>query len=365
MRNEENLREGKLSEALSCMHAPDDLYENVVARAAGGRRHRHGHARPLMAVAAAALIGVLAMGGTAYAVVSSGFFQRAWGSQGNGDVVRWTMDTGHGTLRFNKKFGGVNPEDLSDSLADAVEPVGYAVKANGYTLTVENVLVDENGAGAATFTLENPDGVKYHPEYGAPGELVFNGEDTGDGDLALLRARWGGEQSAPSRATYDVDTATSTKLHGTIYFAADNPDSVSKGISWVMGFNGKDGGLDAATDVFRPTKYVPVHTFSDDEGHAVEVSPLAVMVDPDVSLGAEPLVDHVSLQLANGKEIVVADDGSGALNYHTASILSDNTVAYTSSQLIDADSVTAVHLTLRTCEGDTKTVRDFELTPER
>lgn len=365
MRNDENRREDKLNEAFSCMHAPDDLYENVVARAAGGKRRRHGRARPLAAVAVAVLAGVLATGGTAYAVVTSNFFQRAWGSHGLENVVRRTLDTGDAVYHFSMDFGDVNPENVSDALADTVEPVGYTVEAGGYTLTIENVLVDENGAGAATYTLENPDGVKYYPQYGIPGELVLSGDDTVDGDLALLRAQWGDEGHTRSLETYDVDSATPTKLHGTIYFVADDPANVSKGISWILGFTGADGGYDAATDVFKPTKYVPVRTFSDDEGRTVEVSPFAVIVDPKVPQGTEPLIDRLSLQFEDGKEIVVDDDNDGVFNHYTESLLEDDTIGYTTSQLIDSDGVTAVHMTLRACDGDTETAQDLELTPER
>ena len=122
-------------------------------------------------------------------------------------------------LEENTTALGEELDAVSDDLAVSVEHVGLSVTGNGYTLTIEDMLVDENGCGVASFTLENPEGIRNNPEYGLPGELVPDDDApldalgmsaTGEGTSTLLDYKW----------IYDQELSTDTLARGTVYFSA-------------------------------------------------------------------------------------------------------------------------------------------------
>lgn len=71
------------NEAMNQLHASDDLYARVMQQARGDKRKRRGTARPIAAVATAALIATAGVGGTAYAVINSDFSKRRWETTGS------------------------------------------------------------------------------------------------------------------------------------------------------------------------------------------------------------------------------------------------------------------------------------------
>lgn len=127
--------------AFEGMHASEDMYEKVMARASHRGRKRGG-APKIAVVATVALAAALAAGGTAYAVLGGDFFFRGWGDHGHGQVNTWTVD-GDGV--YSRTFGTVDEGELTDELKASAEYAGRAVEAHGYTLLVESVLVDDLG----------------------------------------------------------------------------------------------------------------------------------------------------------------------------------------------------------------------------
>ena len=76
--------EAIIREAMESMHAADDLYDQVMARAEGSRRRRRGHALPVAAAVGLGLAGTLATVGIAGAIVTADplFFVHAWSDHG-------------------------------------------------------------------------------------------------------------------------------------------------------------------------------------------------------------------------------------------------------------------------------------------
>lgn len=345
------MRKNELHEAMEHMHASEDTYERVMERAHAGRRRSRRGPLPAAAVMGAAMAGVLVTGGVAYAVSGGDIFS-AWGDHGMGERVEWS----YAGNDFSLELGTLDPGAVSDDLAASVEHVGLSVTGNGYTLTIEDMLVDENGCGVASFTLENPEGIRNNPEYGLPGELVPDDDApldalgmsaTGEGASTLLDYKW----------IYDQELSTDTFARGTVYFSAfGNLDNVLSGVSWSLSWHtgavDEEGNVsadfencDAQSDVFIPSKVVGAREFVAEDGSVVTVSPFSIHVDPSWKGAGDSSVDEVTLHLADGSTyVVVSEDKAVTMGYYTANLLDDGSSNYTFTRLVGTSEVVSVEV---------------------
>lgn len=192
----------------------------------------------------------------AYAVVNSSYFASAWGNHGNGESVTWTNGGSSGTkYTYTREFGdGIAPQ----SLEGAVQKVNLSVEGNGYTLDIHEMAIDENGCGAVTFTLSNPNGVNYYKPAAELGELVLYGEEEGGVSTPSMNF---GEEWADTRCTIDKDTSSDTVINGTMYFASWNRDrdlrhAVTWNISWTEGKGGDAKVIEVSTQEFNVGAHV-------------------------------------------------------------------------------------------------------------
>lgn len=331
--------------AFEGMHASEDMYEKVMARASHRGRRRGGAPR-IAAVVAIVLAVALAAGGTAYAVLGGEFFFRGWGSHGRSQVNTWTVDGVDG--EYSRTFGAVGEDELSEELKASVEYAGRAVEAHGYTLLVENVLVDDLGCGAATFTVSNPDGIKINPAYGVPGDMVFDD----DSDLRLLHAEYGDGSNAHVEVVYDLEASTKTEIRGTIYFDAfQRADAISSGIKWMLVFNDED----VATDAFVPSKVAASREFKTADGIRAKVSPIALVFDDasaretyDGLYEGEPVgIDKLSVTMDSGENLVVTDEDARVYNIFGSCLRTDDDgvaleTVYRPTQLLAPEKIAAV-----------------------
>lgn len=340
--------------AFEGMHASEDMYEKVMARASHRGRKRGG-APKIAVVATVALAVALAAGGTAYAVLGGDFFFRGWGDHGHGQVNTWMVDGVDG--EYSRTFGSIDEDALSDELKASVEYAGRAVEARGYTLLVESVLVDDLGCGVATFTLSNPDGIKINPAYGAPGDVVFDE----DSDLRLLRTAFGDGTSANDDVVYDAEASTDTEVRGTIYFNAWNgADSVASGIKWVLNFNDED----VTTDVFVPAKTIKSREFKTADGVRAMVSPIAMVIDDESVMeahddlyGIHPLIiDNLSVTMEDGTNLVITDDDARVYNIFGSCLRGEDGVnletVYRPTQLLVPEIIEGVNAFGDLCHTD-------------
>ena len=84
------MKSNQIKQAFESIQADSNLADRVLNTAAGEPLHRKGHAKPLYVAVIGCLVGVLATGGVAYAVINSSYFASAWGNHGNGDSITWT-----------------------------------------------------------------------------------------------------------------------------------------------------------------------------------------------------------------------------------------------------------------------------------
>lgn len=358
-----------IEEALDSLHAPEDVAERAMSARAGTRRRR-GHAPHISVVAIVLVASLLACGGTAYAIANSGFFSSAYGNHGLDDSVAWNVQDSRGNAAhtYHLSFDTVSAANADASLAEATEQVGLSTSIAGYTLTVDTLVLDANGIGAATFTLSNPDGIRYKRNVSA--YLLFD-EDSNLSDISMRFS----DNSLPDYHTYyDADTSTDTEVHGTVYFAARDASSFEGGVRWML--SGADRStnanepFEAYTDSFTPSKALETRTFSDGSDYAASISPVGIRLTlPSREQVGETVAHELSLTLADGSErTIIADraDGSTDINYYVAYGWDTDDASHLSlalAQVAEPFNITQITLGGNVYQNDTRQAFSVILTP--
>lgn len=355
------MKSNQIKQAFESVQADSDLADRVLYAAAGEPLRRKGHAKPLYVAVIGCLAGVLATGGVAYAVVNSSYFASAWGNHGNGESVTWTNGGSSGTkYTYTREFGdGIAPQ----SLEGAVQKVNLSVEGNGYTLDIHEMAIDENGCGAVTFTLSNPNGVNYYKPAAELGELVLYGEEEGGVSTPSMNF---GEEWADTRCTIDKDTSSDTVINGTMYFASWNRDrdlrhAVTWNISWTEG-KGEDAEvIEVSTPEFNVGAHVDTKELRSDDS-PLEISPFSIQTHID-DLGYEAVDHKLTVTYKDGSEQIIEDDDAGAYNFYVSMGRNSGENIWVPTKLIDADQVVSVTLegTRYTSTGETETEVPFTI----
>ena len=355
------MKSNLIKQAFESVQADSDLADRVLNAAAGEPLRKRGHAKPLYVAVIGCLAGVLATGGVAYAVVNSSYFASAWGNHGNGESITWTQDGSSGTkYTYTREFGdGIAPQ----SLEGAVQKVNLSVEGNGYTLDIHEMAIDENGCGAVTFTLSNPNGVNYYKPAAELGELVLYGEEEGGVSTPSMNF---GEEWADTRCTIDKDTSSDTVINGTMYFASWNRDrdlrhAVTWNISWTEG-KGEDAKvIEVSTPEFNVGAHVDTKELRSDDS-PLEISPFSIQTHID-DLGYEAVDHKLTVTYKDGSEQIIEDDDAGAYNFYVSMGRNSGENIWVPTKLIDVDQVVSVTLegARYTSTGETETKVPFTI----
>lgn len=355
------MKSNQIKQAFESVQADSDLADRVLYAAAGEPLRRKGHAKPLYVAVIGCLAGVLATGGVAYAVVNSSYFASAWGNHGNGESITWTQGGSSGTkYTYTREFGdGIAPQSLEGS----VQKVNLSVEGNGYTLDIHDMAIDQNGCGAVTFTLSNPNGVNYYKPAAETGELVLYGEEEqGIGTPSMNF----GEEWADTRCTIDKDTSSDTVINGTMYFASWNRDrdlrhAVTWNISWTEG-KGEDAKvIEVSTPEFNVGAHVDTKGLRSDDS-PLEISPFSIQTHID-DLGNEAVDHKLTVTYKDGSEQIIEDDDAGVFNLFFSYARNSGENIWVPTKLIDVDQVVSVTLegTRYTSTGETETEVPFTI----
>ena len=263
---------------------------NAAPASSAGHAQRAGARQPgkrftvRAAVATAAVTALVASG--AYAAVSSDFFQSAFGTKGQQDVEAHTVvEEDHISPVTGEPVSWTAPsrtwEDVDEQVAQRlldgyVFDVNRTCELHGYTLTVGQCVMDENGNGVATITIENPDGVDTSDA--SYGEVYLSN------DTPVAFAIDSVDSAVPfwdERIILDAEASTDTKLVGVAYFGPFT-GRIDGGLEWVL-VDREPGGMSdvAAQDadgasVYKPQATLTTREFRADDGSTVEVSPIAL-----------------------------------------------------------------------------------------
>ena len=204
------------------------------------------------------------------------------------------------------------------------------------TIKLGTFLIDENGLGLLTYSVENPDGVGYTD--------VGYGEGI---DLPLqptLHFRSPDEGNALFAKCYvDKETSTDTCLNVVLYFAAGT--SFRQGDLLYVTMQDELG--QPYSIAVQPRTYVPVATLTSGS-ETLTLSPLGMSIrnaHPD----REPLVDELTLRYQDGSEFTVESSSRSLMNWVVGCMrgsddvpFADNT--YVFDRLVDVDAVSSVTL---------------------
>lgn len=337
------MKSNQIKQAFESVQADSDLADRVLNAAAGEPLRKRGHAKPLYVAIIGCLVGVLATGGVAYAVINSSYFASAWGNHGNGDSITWTNGGSSGTkYTYTREFGdGIAPQ----SLEGAVQEVNLSVEGNGYTLDIHEMAIDQNGCGAATFTLSNPNGVSYYKPAAEIGELVLNGGEDEQRQVGVDMTF--GEDWVDTRSTIDKDTSSDTVVNGTMYFASWNRErdlqrAITWNISWTEGEGEAAKQFEASTPEFSVGTYVDTKGLHSDDS-SLEISPFSVQTHI-ADLGYEAVDHKLTVTYKDGSQQIIKDDDAGTYNFYVSLARNNGENIWVPTKLIDVDQVVSVTL---------------------
>lgn len=231
----------RIQRALEPLHASDDTLEEVFAmieRDKAVKHLKHTGRNTLRTVTVAAAL-VLALSVTAYAVGEyTGFFETVFGGQDAGKQTydmpldSWDEDGKQRTMEIVTEGQPVD-QDMAQRVLDGSVAEGASVTAGDVTCTVENIVIADNGVGALTYTVENPNGLPdmtvTDPVWGYfYWDNAYEGSAGGKIGLAdapilcLLGEGVRGEMVDERTA---LVSATETKIEATVYMALFGEES--------------------------------------------------------------------------------------------------------------------------------------------
>ena len=272
-------------------------------------RAPRGRLRVRTAVAIAATTALVAS--AAYAAVNVDFTQLAFGPKGNSDVEAHTVVeqdcinpvTGEpkSWVAPSRTWVDVDEQTAERLLDGYVFDAGLTAESHGYTLTVGQCVMDENGNGIAAITIENPDGVDIADA--GYGEVYLSN----DAPVFELVESPDGESPWDVRIVRDVEASTDTKLVGAAYFGPFR-GTIGDGLVWSL-VSREDGGQSsvqasnaAGESTYLPAATLPAKEFKADDGSTVELSPIGMVQHP---AGADQHVREVVIRFTDGTEYTV------------------------------------------------------------
>ena len=389
----EDLDRARFKRALASMDASDETIERIMRMAEKEDRQKaqkeqafsqvagtsfqrkkasrapRGRLRVRTAVAIAATTALVAS--AAYAAVNIDFTQLAFGPKGNSDVEAHTVIeqdcinpvTGEpkSWVAPSRTWVDVDEQTAERLLDGYVFDAGLTAESHGYTLTVGQCVMDENGNGIAAITIENPDGVDIADA--GYGEVYLSN----DAPVFELVESPDGESPWDVRIVRDVEASTDTKLVGAAYFGPFR-GTIGEGLVWSL-VSREDGGQSAvqATNAAGESTYLPAATlpakeFKGEDGSTVELSPIGMVQHP---ARADQHVRDVVIRFTDGTEYTV--DRWGVDDPVANSVLSygygwenEDDGARMFNRLVDVDAVESVVLRGVIWADDPNDEQEFE-----
>lgn len=359
-------------EAFSPIDAPDDMAERVIRMAGTSNRNMRGHRVhhiPVRAVVIGVTLSAALVGGGAYAAVQSDFFQSAFGDKGQKDVAARDVpvEGKDSTFRLAEMtWVQTDPANAERILGPFVGTVGQSVSANGYTLTVDEVVVDENGIGVATYTLSNPDGVGevdgYYGHFGFMPDAPIRGVHLEGATQRDIGNGMTGSISFDQRSVKDEVLSTGTELHAVQYFCSLFGEHDENGYMWRLSvWDEESGRLAGSTVTYAPEAAIPATAFAAETGETVSMSPLGMVESESIEATDPGSYRRCVVRFSDGTEYVVKDDRYYELDdKENAPELVDNTIFalgsgsvgtfFVFNRLVDVEAVASV--TFETTAGE-------------
>lgn len=254
------------------------------------------------ALAIAAIVAVCLLAGTALAVaIHSNFFQAAFGTAVEGqEAYRMEKVDTDGQIIGYESYPAiervsVNEEAAETLVGEYISAVDQSISAGCFTLTVEELLMDENGIGAVTLNITSTE--------------AFATPFTSDSfPRYYISAETESGRLVDSMTQTISDSVTDTSKSLICYLTPFDAASVSGDVYLRFGAKMSDEGpVEEYILCLSPDERLPATTFAAENGFTAEVSPLGLCF----SMGA--IVDESGKQIAitGSRDIVIHyTDGS-------------------------------------------------------
>ena len=245
-------------------------------------------------------------------------------------------------------------------VGDYLSTVDAIMEVDGYTIKLNTFLIDENGTGFLTYTLSNPDGVTY--------------DDYGYGEVYTPLDPWlciGDPTShhlMDAKTYLDTAASTDTELHLVLYFSDFGYWHKGDDLIFAVDFHA-DGVATTWSGAISitPRTYLPVTTFTTENGDKVEVSALGIQIDyiRRIAMSGCRLMElrvlELTLHMKDGSQYVVESERSNIMNWVVGlgTVDSDHNATgngYSFNRLVDVDNVASV-----TAQGYGRLSDDFRM----
>lgn len=367
----------ELQKAFSVLHAAPDTVEKVLQQAQG-KKKRHLLPKSLLIAAVLALSLTVAGAAGVASLVDAHVSHESTVPDGTlhafsaGSIETEGMemyDSQNNPIELPTMERVLADKDMVQQLVgDALCRIEATLQAEGYTVTLENMLIDENGAGLLTYTLENPQGINY--------------ADNGYGMVTTPLTpdlRIGGATSAQymDTAVYlDKEQSTDTCLHLVLYFC--NFGEWQMGDDLYFTINSGTDGCETHAVRITPQRFVPECTFLTEDGKLLRLSPLSAYWDNPYP-GQQQYCRTMQVNFY-GNGFVVTSDDDKTMNYVVSCTVSydadgdrapdgaDIGLAYVFDRLVDVEQVHCVFVSgyCHDAKGNTTWFEDtyWDIAPE-
>ncbi len=356
----------RIRRALEPLHASDGTLEEVlemIDREKTVKTMKHTGRRTVRtALIAAALVLILSV--TAYAVGEhTGFFETVFG---NGDIASW--DTEHVTLTdedgnvWKYDVAGqervpVDPEDAEALVGDETASVGQSVTVQDVTFTVEDIVMDANGMGVLTYTMEDPNGFPGTEFTETGGMLTQDSGEVGTlrGATLCFADANGKEISFLDENTIVAAGGTDTRKTVAMYFAPFEGMEEAENLKltfYVVKEHDPDATLAADVEaeggvIFPLSQAVAVTPLTGPDGWSASISPVGLMIAPPEGnpYGQNYFFNDLAIHMTDGSEYVLKQAEPYMYNAMVGCVSEGFRTGFTFNRIIDpaqVESVTAV-----------------------
>lgn len=268
-------------------------------------------------IAAVMLLGMAAL---AERIFFPDFFDKAFGKGVSGqEACDVEYGAGEGGLVKTVHYPlmervEVDAEKAQALLGGYILGEGGTLSIDGYTFTLENAVLDQNGVGVLLVKITNPDGHSLKrdwEEYPADRPVPAG---------AQVKRASGDYPYMDDRAYVAQDSFTDTEMEYVIYTVPMEPLPLMEALSlecYVLKPLGEEWDAQSQTLPIDVPARVPARTY-EAEGVRVSLSPLGMRVDYDFMPESEKILQQLVIRYDDGSAYTVIGDGVVNTSVHSA-----------------------------------------------
>ena len=349
-------------------------HESPVAR----KKRFHVRVALVAAIVAVALLGITALADSSgfisavsHTITESAWFQAVFGDKAikGAEINDWQIPEKEEIIKRPAMERVSVDEELAEKLLGAqMTDIDEAVTIGGYKFTFQSFVMDENGLGVLTYTMENPGGfqaLKVDEDYNTFFFDLVDGEISPSVSFELTEG--GRDPSEPGTVGEDYELISARS------FLAEGGSDTEKQVIAYLGVLDELDGYDTLSITCSSfelphtreeltidvplVNLVPAKTFTSEDNSTAQISPLGI------TLSSPILKEHRGYSLQDCEFVIHFNDGSEyvvqsdqqIIDNTTVGLIADGDVAekYGFSRLVDPNTITQVTLSGSYDDGTT------------